>query len=88
MSDDSLAYILFTSGSTGKPKGVQISRNNIGSFMKSFWETGIIISEIDKCLQCFDLTFDVSISSYLTPLTRGACAYTVPHQVIRIHNYI
>lgn len=87
VSDDSLAYILFTSGSTGKPKGVQISRNNIGSFMKSFWETGIIISEIDKCLQCFDLTFDVSISSYLTPLTRGACAYTVPHDEIK-YSYV
>lgn len=87
VNDDSLAYILFTSGSTGTPKGVQISRNNIGSFMKSFWETGIIISENDKCLQCFDLTFDVSIQSYLTPLTRGACTYTVPHNEIK-YSYV
>ena len=40
-ADSGLAYILFTSGSTGKPKGVQITRGNVGAFMKSFWETNI-----------------------------------------------
>ncbi|WP_294142884.1 AMP-binding protein [uncultured Sanguibacteroides sp.] len=77
-SDDKLAYILFTSGSTGKPKGVMISRRNIGAFMDSFWKTGIVITQEDRCLQCFDLTFDVSVQSYLVALTRGACVYTVP----------
>jgi amino acid adenylation domain-containing protein len=85
--EDSLAYILFTSGSTGKPKGVQITRKNVGAFMKSFWETGIKISETDKCLQCFDLTFDVSVQSYLVPLTRGACTYTIPHDQIK-YSYV
>ncbi|MBE0673427.1 MAG: AMP-binding protein [Bacteroidales bacterium] len=59
VTDDTLAYILFTSGSTGKPKGVQITRRNLAAFMKSFWETGISLKESDRCLQCFDLTFDV-----------------------------
>ena len=79
VSEDDLAYILFTSGSTGKPKGVALSRRNIGSFMDSFWATGINITEEDKCLQCFDLTFDVSVQCYLTGLTKGACVYTVPY---------
>ena len=87
ISDDSLAYILFTSGSTGKPKGVQITRENIGSFMKSFFRTGIQISEKDRCLQCFDLTFDVSVQSYLIPLTKGACTYTIPHEQIK-YSYV
>lgn len=87
ISDDSLAYILFTSGSTGKPKGVQITRKNVGAFMKSFWETGIQISETDRCLQCFDLTFDVSVQSYLVPLTKGACTYTIPHEQIK-YSYV
>jgi D-alanine--poly(phosphoribitol) ligase subunit 1 len=87
VTDDSLAYILFTSGSTGKPKGVKISRRNVGSFMKSFWETGIQITEIDRCLQCFDLTFDVSVQSYLVPLTKGACIYTIPHDQIK-YSYV
>src|SRR5574344_1767532 len=75
--DTNLAYILFTSGSTGKPKGVMITRGNVGSFMDSFWKTGIKIDENDRCLQCFDLTFDVSVQSFLSGLTVGACVYTV-----------
>lgn len=83
ISDDEVAYILFTSGSTGKPKGVQLMRKNIGAFMDSFWKTGIAIDENDRCLQCFDLTFDVSVQSYLVPLTKGACCYTVPYGQIK-----
>lgn len=86
-SEDALAYILFTSGSTGKPKGVMITRRNVGSFMKSFWETGFLISEKDRCLQCFDLTFDVSVQSYLVPLLKGACTYTIPHDQIK-YSYV
>jgi len=87
IDDEALAYILFTSGSTGKPKGVQISRKNVGAFMKSFWDTGILIDENDRCLQCFDLTFDVSVQSYLVPLTKGACTYTIPHDQIK-YSYV
>ena len=85
--DGTLAYILFTSGSTGKPKGVQITRGNIAAFMDAFWKTGILINESDRCLQCFDLTFDVSVQSYLVPLTRGACTYTIPHDQIK-YSYV
>lgn len=85
--DNLLAYILFTSGSTGKPKGVQITRKNVGAFMESFMKTGIVLGQTDRCLQSFDLTFDVSVQSFLAPLTRGACVYTVPHDQIK-YSYI
>lgn len=78
VSDYDLAYILFTSGSTGKPKGVPISRGNLSSFMAAFWNIGFNLTEEDKCLQCFDLSFDLSVISYLVPLTVGACVFTIP----------
>lgn len=81
--DEELAYILFTSGSSGKPKGVMIMRRNVAAFMDSFWQTGIEITAEDRCLQCFDLTFDVSVQGYLVPLTKGACCYTVPYGQIK-----
>ncbi len=87
VSDNALAYIIFTSGSTGKPKGVQISRKNVAAFVKSFWKTGIEINEKDRCLQCFDLTFDVSVQSFLVPLLKGACTYTIPHDQIK-YSYV
>lgn len=83
VSDDELAYILFTSGSTGKPKGVMLMRKNVAAFMDSFWKTGIEINEEDRCLQAFDLTFDVSVQSYLVALTKGACVYTIPHGQVK-----
>lgn len=83
VSKDGLAYILFTSGSTGTPKGVQLTRGNIAAFMDSFWKTGITIDETDHCMQVFDLTFDVSVQSYLVALTRGACCYTVPYGQVK-----
>ena len=76
--DKALCYILFTSGSTGRPKGVQLDRRNVSSFVTAFENAGIVLSHEDRCLQCFDLTFDVSVQSYLMPLLNGACVYTLP----------
>jgi len=83
ISDNRLAYILFTSGTTGRPKGVQITRGNLGSFLDHLWRTGIKVDENDRCLQAFDLTFDMSIWSYIAPLCKGACCYTIPDDEIK-----
>jgi D-alanine--poly(phosphoribitol) ligase subunit 1 len=87
ISREAIAYILFTSGTTGIPKGVPITRNNLSEFIDSFFRIGLQTDENDRWLQMFDLTFDLSIFSYLVPLLQGACIYTIPQKQIK-YNYI
>jgi len=83
VSDDEPAYILFTSGSTGKPKGVPVLRRNLAAFVSAFNDMSLSISADDRFLQCFDLTFDLSVFSYLIPLLKGASVYTVSYDSVR-----
>ena len=48
---------------------------------------GFGIEDNDRCLQMFDLTFDLSVMSYLVPLLSGACIYTIPKDKIK-YSYI
>lgn len=82
VSDEELAYVLFTSGSTGRPKGVPLTRRNLASFANAFFCL-YSLDENDRCLQCFDLSFDLSIMSYLIPLLRGACVYVVSSEGVK-----
>lgn len=70
--EESFAYILFTSGSTGEPKGVPLSFSNLFHFSEAYEETFGKLSKEDKVLQMFELTFDMSVVSYLMPWLCGA----------------
>ena len=79
-----IAYIIFTSGSTGKPKGVPISFENVDEFAKELeHDEAFSVSSADRCLQMFELTFDMSVVSYLIPLLYGASIYTIPKDKIK-----
>lgn len=82
-STDLPAYVIFTSGSTGEPKGVPVSRRNLNAFYAAYRSLGWDMCEEDRVLQMFQLTFDVSVVSFLYPLSVGACVYTVPDGGIR-----
>lgn len=77
------AYILFTSGSTGQPKGVPITLGCVSSLINAVEDAGDNINEQDRVLQMFELTFDLSVISYLHPLLRGACVYTIPEGEVK-----
>lgn len=76
-SEEQNAYILFTSGSTGDPKGVPISFSNLYYFTESYYDTFGEIFPEDRVLQMFELTFDVSVVSYLIPWLNGASIVTL-----------
>lgn len=82
------AYIIFTSGSTGEPKGVPISRRNLNAFYTAYSQLNWQLDCNDRMLQMFELTFDVSIVSFLYPLTLGACIYTVSAEGVKYINVI
>lgn len=85
---DKPAYIIFTSGSTGEPKGVPISYCNLDAFYAAYRRLEWNLGETDRMLQMFELTFDVSVVSFLYPLTLGACIYTVPQGGMKYLNVL
>ena len=87
VSKDDLGDIFFTSGTTGIPKGVPITFGNLSSFIDAFWKLNYAIDNTDRCLQMFELTFDLSVVSYLAPVLKGACIYTIPKDEIK-YSYI
>jgi amino acid adenylation domain-containing protein len=82
-SANDLMYILFTSGSTGKPKGVQICYENLNAFMEHAYDLQMGLKTGDAYLQMFELSFDLSVVSYVLPLQNFGTIYTVSDQNIK-----
>src|SRR5262249_31988604 len=80
-TDTDLCYLLFTSGTTGKPKGVPIYHRNLSAFLQLMLETGrYVFNSNDRFLQMFELTFDLSVFSFLIPLSVGASLFPIPRK--------
>jgi len=87
-SPESTAYTLFTSGITGTPKGGPVSYKNLNALVDSFLTLNYSISDKDVLLQKADLTFDMSIISFLIPLCIGATINTVAiHEIKYLATY-
>lgn len=82
-ADTANAYLIFTSGSTGTPKGVPISRANLNAFYNAYCQLGWKLTENDRMLQMFELSFDVSVVSFFYPLTIGASIFTVGYNDVK-----
>src|SRR6266508_2195058 len=78
-----LCYLLFISGTTGKPKGVPIYHRNLSAFLDMMLESGRYdFTSNDRFLQMFELTFDLSIFSFLVPLSVGASFCPIPRKAM------
>ena len=76
-------YILFTSGTTGKPKGVPITYGNLTAFFEGFENLDYNVNAEDRFLQMFEMTFDLSVVSYIAPLIYGASFHTLDLSLVK-----
>lgn len=74
ISEENHAYVIYTSGSTGAPKGVVISHKNLNYYLK--WiSKDFDVSGKDVFDFSSPLSFDFSVTTFLLPLTLGACVH-------------
>jgi D-alanine--poly(phosphoribitol) ligase subunit 1 len=81
--DGDICYCLFTSGSTGLPKGVPITYSNLSAFLSGFESLNIPLPVGAGYLQMFELTFDLSIVSFLWAWQHGGVVYHVGNHAIK-----
>lgn len=77
IKNEGIAYILFTSGSTGTPKGIPITNENFSCFLDSLIRK-YPLNNTNKVLQCFELSFDVSIACTFLAFSTGATLVVSP----------
>jgi amino acid adenylation domain-containing protein len=71
VAPDNLAYVIYTSGSTGVPKGVMVPHRGICN--RLLWgQKAYQLSESDRVLQAFSLSFDFATWEIFTALVAGA----------------
>jgi D-alanine--poly(phosphoribitol) ligase subunit 1 len=81
--EHAVCYCLFTSGSTGLPKGVQITYANLSSFFEGFEKLNVSLPAGAGYLQMFELTFDLSIVSFMWAWNHSGVVYHVGNHSIK-----
>jgi amino acid adenylation domain-containing protein len=70
-SPRNLAYVIYTSGSSGSPKGVAVEHAAVCNHL--LWmQSALPITESDRILQKYPLSFDASVYEVFGPLLAGA----------------
>ncbi len=65
-----VAYIIYTSGSTGRPKGVLISHSSLVNYI--WWSKDVYLRGETLAFPLYSsLAFDLTITSFFTPLVTG-----------------
>lgn len=79
---DDIAYCIYTSGSTGQPKGCLISNENLYNYIT--WANGYYYKNTDLGNFGFvtSISFDLTVTSLFTPLTRGKSIYVYNENTI------
>ncbi|MFG2145017.1 non-ribosomal peptide synthase/polyketide synthase [Streptomyces sp. NPDC048696] len=65
------AYVIYTSGSTGTPKGVVVEQRNLVDYLE--WAGRSYPSAGGSALLHSSVSFDMTVTALLTPLTVGGC---------------
>jgi len=77
---ENLAYIIYTSGSTGRPKGVMVSHRGLVNYLS--WCTGAYrVSEGLGAPSHSPLSFDLTVTSLLSPLCAGRTVTILPDEI-------
>jgi amino acid adenylation domain-containing protein len=69
---EALAYLMYTSGSSGRPKGVMVHHRGLANYL-DFARTTYPVQEGNGAPLHTSVSFDLSVTSLLLPLTAGKC---------------
>jgi D-alanine--poly(phosphoribitol) ligase subunit 1 len=81
---NAIAYLLFTSGSSGVPKGVAVGHTALCAYVDAVLARYPEMDESQRCTQCFEPTFDLSMHDLFVTWAAGACLYSIPKHALML----
>lgn len=81
-SEKDLCYIIYTSGTTGNPKGVLLEHQNVVNYIRGA-KLIYPITQNDRALQGFSVSFDASVEEIWVPFSAGATIVVGTFEIMR-----